>query len=456
LFRLLVESARDFAMFTQDTQGRINSWNVGAERILGWTEDEAIGQPCDIIFTPEDRGAGVPERERATAREQGRAEDERWHVRKDGSRFWASGVMTSLTDEKGDFIGFAKVLRDLTERKRYEDDLQRAKEELEQRVQERTQALVEQTTRQRAQESELRRKMGARVEEERRRISRELHDQTGQHLIALGLELAALEQEATGVRQAAQRAAEAAAQAAQAVREAAEAAQTAAAVAVQIGATAEAARLAREASETARTAAITSTDAGAAVTAAATALTVVDEAAPRLTRLRALVDSLSRDLHRIAVDLRPYSLDDLGLVAALHGHIETWGQQTGIAVELESLGLEEGGQSSQRLPPEVETALYRIVQEALTNVAKHAADVAGDREVKRATRVSITLQRINGHVQVTIEDNGPGFDPETAGEGRLGLAGMRERATLLGGTLEIESTPGSGTTIFARLPVPSV
>src|SRR5205085_46277 len=157
------------------------------------------------------------------------------------------------------------------------------------------------------------------------------------------------------------------------------------------------------------------------------ALGVVDENARSIAHLRQMVKALSGDIHRIAVDLRPTSLDDFGLVAALRTYVEQWSERTGIEADLQSIGLEGGeetGDSSPRLPSEVETALYRIVQEALTNIARHAAE--------KATCVHVTLQRRDGHVQATIEDDGPGFDVETAGAGRLGLAGMRERATLLG------------------------
>lgn len=431
--QLLIESARDYAMFTMDAEGNIDSWNIGAERILGWSEEEVLGQPAALIFVPEDRVAGVPEQEFATARETGRAEDERWHLRKDGSRFYASGVMTRLQDDKGAFLGFGKVLRDLTERKRHEDILEQANQDLEKGAQQRTQ------------DKQLWRGMGARVEEERRRISRELHDQTGQNLATIGMKLSALETAATATREAALLAASAATMAARASREASHASEVAAEAAAKLGAAPEAIRLAREAAERARNAAITSSDARSACEAANSALDVVEENAPHLTELRELVSSLNRDIHRIAVDLRPTSLDDLGLVAALDGHIKTWEVQTGIVAGLVSVGLEEKGKPSQRLPSEVETALYRIVQEALTNIAKHAA---------RATQVAVTLQRVDSHVLVIVEDNGPGFDPEAARADRLGLSGMRERAKLLGGTLSIESAPGSGSTIFARLPVP--
>lgn len=109
--RLVAESTKDYAIITADTEGRITSFNKGAERIFGFAEQEVLGQMGDIIFTPEDREKGVPDDERRRAREEGRAEDERWHIRKDGSRLYCSGVMTPLQD--GDyFYGYAKIARD--------------------------------------------------------------------------------------------------------------------------------------------------------------------------------------------------------------------------------------------------------------------------------------------------------------------------------------------------------
>src|ERR1700730_4163867 len=113
MFHLLMENIKDFAIFMLDPEGRIVSWNTGAERILGYKEPEIIGQPFGVIFTPEDVGRKRPEYELQTAREVGRAEDERWHVRKDGSRLWARGVVTPLLDEDGNLQGFAKILRDI-------------------------------------------------------------------------------------------------------------------------------------------------------------------------------------------------------------------------------------------------------------------------------------------------------------------------------------------------------
>jgi PAS domain S-box-containing protein len=110
LFRHIVESATDFAVLALDANGNVSTWNIGAERLTGYSEQEILGQPGDVIFTPEDRGSGAPERERARATEFGRSEDERWHLRKDGSRFWGSGLMMPLrTDD-----GFVKIMRDRT------------------------------------------------------------------------------------------------------------------------------------------------------------------------------------------------------------------------------------------------------------------------------------------------------------------------------------------------------
>jgi PAS domain S-box-containing protein len=118
--RLLIESARDYAIYTLDTERRVVSWSGGAQGIFGYSEAEMIGKTGDILFAPEDRDQGIPEQEAERAATAGRAENERWHLRKDGSRFWASGLAQPLRDEGGNTIGFVKILRDLTEQKRAE------------------------------------------------------------------------------------------------------------------------------------------------------------------------------------------------------------------------------------------------------------------------------------------------------------------------------------------------
>lgn len=122
-FNLFVESVTDYGIFSMDTEGCITDWNLGAERMFGYTESEILGQHYHVIFTPEDLAAGVPERELATARAQGRANDTRWHLRKGGSRFWVEGMNHAIRDEAGDLVGFAKVCRDMTEKRQAEEAL---------------------------------------------------------------------------------------------------------------------------------------------------------------------------------------------------------------------------------------------------------------------------------------------------------------------------------------------
>jgi two-component system CheB/CheR fusion protein len=124
--RLLIASAHDYAIFMLDEDGLITSWNSGAERVMGYPESEIVGQPGACLFTPEDRAAGVPQQELKRAAETGRALDERWHLRQDGSRFWASGVMTAVRNDHGARKGFVKIMRDNTERKATEERLQEA------------------------------------------------------------------------------------------------------------------------------------------------------------------------------------------------------------------------------------------------------------------------------------------------------------------------------------------
>jgi two-component system, chemotaxis family, CheB/CheR fusion protein len=129
--RLVHEAAKDYAIFTIDTERRVNSWNSGAEAMLGHTEKEIIGQPGDIIFTPEDRAKGDPEREARTAAIEGRATNERWHLRKDGTRLYCSGMVRPLRDGNGTLMGFVKIMRDLTVQKQAEQSLRERNEELE-------------------------------------------------------------------------------------------------------------------------------------------------------------------------------------------------------------------------------------------------------------------------------------------------------------------------------------
>jgi len=125
IYRKSVETIRDYAIFMTDPDGLVTNWNRGAEHILRYTETEILGKHASKFFTAEDRAKDVPQKEMNTAAATGRAEDERWHVRSDGSRFWASGVMTAVRDEAGNLIGFSKVMRDMTERNRLTEERDR-------------------------------------------------------------------------------------------------------------------------------------------------------------------------------------------------------------------------------------------------------------------------------------------------------------------------------------------
>jgi signal transduction histidine kinase len=166
------------------------------------------------------------------------------------------------------------------------------------------------------------------------------------------------------------------------------------------------------------------------------------EAAERIAAVERIAGELHRAAHDLAVQLRPTALDDVGLPAALANLTAEWSRRTGVPVSFA-----DSGCGDERFPPQVETALYRVVQEALTNVARHACP----------NYVGVMVGRRDDHAVAVVEDDGRGFNPEGPRApdrpGGLGLAGMRERVTLLGGTVEIESAPGHGTTIFARIPL---
>jgi two-component system, chemotaxis family, CheB/CheR fusion protein len=363
--RVLIDSVEDYGIFTTDLHGCVNTWNRGAENIFGYTESEIVGRSAEVMFTPEDRERGVPEQEMERARSEGRAEDERWHIRKDGSRFFASGVMTPLRDSE--VLGYVKVLRDLTERQGMEDELRRSRDDLDVRVEERTSELEESNE----QIKDLLHRIVTTQELERQRISRELHDHLGQQLTALRLSVESLKDQAGGRGR---------------LREKAE-------------------------------------------------------------QVQALVTQLDKDVDFLAWELRPAGLETVGLVAALENFIQEWSKHFRIAGEFHARGFDGVSKSgaSFQLAPDFETNLYRIAQEALNNIVKHA----------EASRADVIFERRDHHAVLIIEDDGRGFDIEqqTQAEHRgMGLISMRERASLIGGTLEVETAPGEGTTVYVRVP----
>ncbi len=156
-----------------------------------------------------------------------------------------------------------------------------------------------------------------------------------------------------------------------------------------------------------------------------------------VTDMKRQVETILENLHRLAADLRPVSLDHLGLVVAMCQYVEAISEKYGIVAEFEAVGFED------RLPSKIETAVYRIVQEALTNVLRHS----------QASRVDVILEQQPGKLVIIVEDNGVGFDPVAAmSSGRLGLVGIRERAEMLSGTLILNSDPGIGATLRLEIP----
>jgi signal transduction histidine kinase len=167
--------------------------------------------------------------------------------------------------------------------------------------------------------------------------------------------------------------------------------------------------------------------------------TASDEAVrTHVEALETIAQQLDRDVDHLVWELRPTALDDLGLRAALNNYVRNWSHRTGVAASVHMSGLLD-----ERLPVHTETALYRIAQEALTNVAKHAG----------ASNVEVMLERRGDHVLLIVEDDGVGFDSTAAEEtGRgFGLTSMKERAALVDATIEIESSSGSGTTVLVRI-----
>jgi PAS domain S-box-containing protein len=360
--RLVVDSIAEYAIFTVDASGRIDSWNPGAARAYGYTEDQVLGSLASILYTPDDREQHIDEQELRRADQTGRALDERWHVRRDGSRFFASGVVSPLRDSNGATIGYVKIARDLTERKQWEDALQRAHGELEVRVRQRTSELADANQRLDSQLQERSSK-----EDEIRGLVRRLltvQEDERQQLTALKLKIDALGGAATDQQ-----------------------------------------------------------------------IALVEDVQRAMSRFDEELDFFTREL-------RPAALDDLGLAVTLRHFIAEWSHDCAIAADFQSRGVDD-----LSVPRDIATNLYRIAQEALNNVCKHA----------RATHAAVILERRGGELVLVVEDNGVGFAPGTPdGPGKrpggVGLLGMEERAKVVGGSLEIESS-GSGTTVFVKMPL---
>src|SRR5215472_431637 len=189
LFKLLVDSVKDYAIFVLSPDGHVLTWNAGAQAIKGYASDEILGRHFSVFYLEDAVQTGWPMRELALAEREGRFADEGWRVKKDGTTFWASVIITALRDPKGALAGFAKITVDLTGRRKMEERVQSLNKDLTLRVHqvEESQMLVELQT------LELQRLSGRLLsvqDEERRRIARDLHDDVGQQLVAIKMSLA--------------------------------------------------------------------------------------------------------------------------------------------------------------------------------------------------------------------------------------------------------------------------
>jgi PAS domain S-box-containing protein len=316
-------------------------------RILGYERRELLEKTWPEMTHPDDLAADVAQFNRVVAGEiDGYTLDKRW-IRKDGRIVDTTMAAKCVRGADGAVDYFIGLVQDISDRKLA---AQRLADSERQTHEARTQ---------------LQRRLMTAQEEERRRLSREMHDHFGQQLTALSLKLAALRNDHC-------------------------------------------------------------------------ADPVLSD---QIESLEAIARQLDADVGSVVWSLRPTALDDLGLAVTLANFVNDWSKRFGIHAELHHSGVDK-----DRLPDDVETVLYRVLQEALTNVAKHGA----------AGNVAILLERRPDHVSLIVEDDGRGFDAEqafgAAGKG-LGLVGMRERITLVGGTLGIESRPGGGATLVVRIPV---
>jgi PAS domain S-box-containing protein len=358
-FRHLVESVQDYAIFMLDTDGRVSSWNIGAERMKGYKSSEIIGKHFSCFYPDAEIQSGKPEMELEVAAREGRFEDEGWRLRLDGSRLWANVIITALRDKSGALRGFSKVTRDVTERMQAHEALKASNEELRKEIADRISA----QQKLHASEQSLRRLSGHLLrmqDEERRRLGRELHDSVGQYLAALKMGLDSMRPEEND----------------------------------------------------------------------------------QLAQCVHLAEQSMKEVRTISYLLYPPMLEEMGLRSAIPWYLDGFGKRSGIKVAFE---IEP---DMARLSRDAELALFRVLQESLTNVLRHSDSPTAE----------IRLMRKDGLVCLEVMDKGKGIPAgvlessrDTQGTLGVGLRGMAERMRQLGGNLELISS-GTGTTVRATMP----
>jgi PAS domain S-box-containing protein len=481
--RLIVGSVKDYAIFMLDPSGKVISWNEGAERIKGYKEEEIIGRDMSVFYTPDEIKRGEPHYNLLQAKKFGRFEQEGERVRKDGSLFWANVLFTALRDPNGNLVGFTKVTRDITERKQSEEQityLARLMEDTTDAIFSTDTSFVIRTWNKAAellfgyslaevkgqpageilrtqmskdiirssQEKMLRdgywkgevyylTKAGnlltillsaSRVKNaylqsdgivlvcrdftERKKMELQLQQFNNELEEQVKKKTAELTESYQDIRQLASHL--------QQVREE------------------ERAGIAREIHD----------ELGQQLTGIKMDISWIakrkgelddNELHQTTTTIMNLLDTAIKTVRRIATDLRPSILDDLGLVAAIEWQSQEFERRSGISTKFIS-SIEEFRHSSA-----IAIGLFRICQESLTNIARHAA----------ASQILISLQEeANEYILLKIEDNGNGFEVRKIGDKKtLGLLGMKERTLMMGGEFRIESESGKGTTLFVTVPI---
>lgn len=352
IFRLLVESVRDYAIFLLDPNGIVSTWNQGAERIKGYRASEIIGQHFSRFYPRDAIESRWPDRELEIAGKEGRYTDEGLRVRKDGSTFWAHVVITALRGKDGELRGFSKVTRDLTERR----DLEERTRELNKELRTRIAQLVESQRQIELRTLELQKLSGQLMtvqDDERRRLSRSLHDELGQELAAIKM-----------------------------------------------------------------------------------TLDMQNTAQGKLSPAIEMTERALAKVRNISYLLHPPLLDESGLLPALHWYFE------GIQKRAElRISFNYKPAVFPRLSRDLETAIFRVIQEALTNAYRHA----GTQDVK------IDMEQGPDRVLVRVRDFGKGVGPSAYTTG-VGISGMKERVKQLNGELRV-SRAEPGTLVEATLPL---
>jgi PAS domain S-box-containing protein len=351
MFRLLVESVKDYAIFLLDPNGIVVTWNQGAERIKGYKAKEIIGQHFSRFYPRETVESKWPERELEIASAEGRFADEGLRVRKDGTTFWAHVVITALRDDAGVLRGFSKVTRDLTERRALEERTHQLNKELRRRVSElqESQRQVElRTLELQKLSSELLRVQ----DEERRRIARQLHDDLGQELVSLKIELDLRSKSGEG-------------------------------------------------------------------------------ACSDLAEAIGITETALAKVRNISYLLHPPLLDESGLLPALHWYIDGLRKRSQMEITFAHNPI-----IFPRLPSDIEIAVFRVVQESLTNIYRHSG----------SPDARIDLYQDLDIVTVRVRDFGKGIGTGRLGIGPgpgVGISGMKERIQHLNGELRvIPAEPG--------------